>query len=241
MILFQSARPGILNWSALIARPDGPAPAQSAASASTRAGNSSRAKRPGPRSPASTTRRGGASTCPHDWAIEGPFAHRARPAPGRPALLRHRLVPQAVHAARGRRDEALRDRVRRRHVERPRLAERRRTRRPAVRLHRLRLRPDAAPALRQGERPRRAPDAREGLLALVSGSGHLPQRVARRHGAGARGPLGHLRHHARRSPTPRPPSQIKTEIATHGTAPRKATLETVVLDAGGQAGRQDHE
>ena len=36
---------------------------------------------------------------PHDWAIEGPFAQEHGPHQGGLPYLRHRLVPQAVHAA----------------------------------------------------------------------------------------------------------------------------------------------
>ena len=121
--------------------------------------------------------------------------HRARAAPGRPALLRNRLVSEAIQSARGRRVEAIRDRIRWRDVECARLAERCRTRRTALRLHRLQLRTDAAPAIRQRERDRRPLDAGKGLIALVSGSGHLSQRLARCHGARLCRPVGYFRHH----------------------------------------------
>ena len=69
-----------------------------------------------------------------------------QPAPGRAAVLRRRPgTASASRCRRRRRGRLLLARVRRRDVERDRLPERPRARRPAVRLHRLRARPHAPP------------------------------------------------------------------------------------------------
>ena len=129
---------------------------------------------------------------------------------------------------------ALRDRDRRGDVERDRLPERPRAGRPAVRLHRLRARPDAAPRLRRRERARRPPRARAGVLALVPRRGPLPPRLDRRHGPGARGALGHLRDDAgrdRRRGDGRDPHRA---AQPRGASRPRVTLETAILDAGGR-------
>ena len=139
---------------------------------------------------------------PHDWAIEGPFDPAISPHQGSLPFFGVAWYRKRFEVPESAREQALRARDRRGDVERDRLPERPRARRPAVRLHRLRGRPDAPPPLRRRERRGGPARARAGILALVPRRGALPPRLGRRHGPGARGAVGHLRDDAGRDARP---------------------------------------
>ena len=169
---------------------------------------------------------------------------QAQSAHRRAAHLRHRLVSQALHASRQRSGPLLQHRVRWRHVELQRLAQRAGAGRPSLRLQQLRARPHAAPEVRRrSQRAGGAADARRSLLALVSRRRHLSQRVAHDDRAGARGALGHLRHHARghrraghrrgegRDPQPRRPAGQSDAADDHPRSRRENRGEHGTDDA----------
>ena len=78
---------------------------------------------------------------------------------------------------------------------------------------------DLTPHLRFGGQPNvagRAPGSRGSVVALVSGRGHLPQRLARRHRPAARGALGHVSSRRREVSDAKASVAVRTEIRNRG-------------------------
>ena len=193
---------------------------------------------PAPSSPGSTTPSGGNCGCRTIGRSKGRSINN-QPAHRRAADLRDRLVSQDVHAAR----------------RRPRAGTSRiefdgamSNSRVWLNGHELggrpygyigfALRSDAVLAFRRAdERAGGAADAGGPLVALVSRRGHLSQRVARCHRAGARGALGNVRHHARGRRTPKATVAVKTELRNQVERSRRTiTLATYDSGRSGQGG-----
>ena len=107
---------------------------------------------------------------------------------------RHRLVPQALPPAGAGGRPPRRGALRRRLHEERRLAQREADRSRALRLHDLRLRPDAVPEPRRRERARDPRAQRGEEQPLVLGLWHLPPRLAHHHGTAQDAAVGRRDH-----------------------------------------------
>ena len=139
-------------------------------------------ERKAPSSPVSTITPGATSTCRTIGPSKARSTSRSirRPAPCRsPAPAGTASSSPSPTTCEG---PAFRSGVRRRDVQRARLAQRPRDGLAPLRLQRLRRRPHAVSGVRRaGQRAGRATRAGARVVALVSGRRHLPQRLARRH------------------------------------------------------------
>ena len=130
----------------------------------------------------------------------GPFRFRTQPGRTRHRLVRrrHGLVSQAVLGGWRAGGRTSGDCLRRRLHEQRRLAERQPAGQSPVRIHQLRLRPDASPAARRRECAGGARAQRGQNQPLVFRIGHLPACPCQRDRRSAPSAVGRICHHSRR-------------------------------------------